>query len=86
MHTDGVPTITLNDDHPSSSRPALALQIPTEREEEGGLRSGVSREEVVRRASPAIESFEQTAWGEVMKRIDSASSSQHHTDSKDGWF
>jgi hypothetical protein len=50
------------------------------------LRSGVSREEVVRRASPAIESFEQTAWGEVMKRIDSASSSQHHTDSKDGWF
>lgn len=86
MHTDGVPTITLNDDHPSSSRPALALQIPTEREEEGGLRSGVSREEVVRRASPAIESFEATAWGEVMKRIDSGSSHQHHTDSRDGWF
>lgn len=86
---EGVPEIRVVESE-ASGRPKLStLTIPSR--EGGGRERGEEREaslmpshpslqELELRASPVIESFEQTAWGEVMKRMDG----QGGADEEDG--
>ncbi len=81
---------------PSRSRPILStLQIPRSPSAAASSSSAAagkpaltltpshpSLHDLELRASPVIESFEATAWGEVMKRMDGQESSQGHGSSK----
>ena len=90
---DSVPTILVHDSPNRSFRPALpALDIPSssaasspapaEAEKRSTLTptpSHPSLQDLEMRQSPGIESFEATAWGDLMRRIDGKDADQEHS-------
>ena len=83
---DTVPTILVHESPGSTSRPVLsALEIPGSPSSSAAQQRPIltltptqpSLHDLEVRASPAIEAFEATAWGDLMKRMDGRESSGH---------